>query len=86
MSINRLGSIQIQNIIDNNDGTCTLIFNVEDELKEKLMQNFGWKKWSSKKFEKFFLEALHEEANKLERNVDNSNAINNGGATMQHTE
>lgn len=62
-----LGRIIIKEIKDNNDGTCTLDLEFPDDLKKKLKQSLGWKRWSSKKFNEFFLEALTKYGKELER-------------------
>jgi hypothetical protein len=62
-----LGQIKIEEIKENGDGTCTIIYEVPDDLKDYLKQYFGWKRWSSKKFNQFFLEALMKNAETMER-------------------
>jgi len=62
-----LGRIAILEIKDNDNQTCTITYEVPDELKENLKQSFGWKRWSSKKFNQFFLEVLTKYAKELER-------------------
>jgi len=61
-----LGRVVIREIKDNNNGTCTIELDIGDELKENLKQSLGWKRWSSKKFNQFFLEALTKHAKDLE--------------------
>lgn len=61
-----LGRIAILEIKDNNNGTCTIQYEVPDDLKEILKTQFGWKRWSSKKFNDFFLEALTKYAKSME--------------------
>ena len=61
-----LGRIIVKEIKDNNNGTCTLELEVPDDLKENLKQSLGWKRWSSKKFNDFFLEALTKYAKDME--------------------
>lgn len=62
-----LGRVIIKEVKDNSDGTCTLDLEIPDDLKENLKQSFGWKRWSSKKFNQFFLEALTKHAKDMER-------------------
>ena len=62
-----LGRIIVKEIKDNNDGTCTIDLEIPDDLKENLKASLGWKRWSSKKFNQFFLEALTKHAKELER-------------------
>ena len=44
--------------IQNDDGTCNLVFDVDDEFKEWFKEWQGLKRWSSKRFQKFVIEAL----------------------------
>lgn len=62
-----LGRVVIKEVKDNSDGTCTLDLEIPDDLKENLKQSLGWKRWSSKKFNQFFLEALTKHAKDMER-------------------
>jgi len=61
-----LGRVTIIEVKENSDGTCTLGLEVPDDLKQSLKQSLGWKRWSSKKFNQFFLEALTKHAKELE--------------------
>lgn len=61
-----LGRVTVIEVKDNNDGTCTLNLEIPDDLKENLKQSLGWKRWSSKKFNQFFLEALTKHAKDME--------------------
>lgn len=67
-----LGRITILEVIDNSNGTCTLTYEVPEELKVSIKRHFGWKHWSSKKFNTFFLEALANYAKTLEREFGTS--------------
>lgn len=49
-----LGQIKIIDVIENNNGTCTISYEVPEALKEILKQQFGWKRWSAKRFNDFF--------------------------------
>lgn len=62
-----LGKVTIIEVKDNNDGTCTLNLEIPEDLKCNIKQSFGWKRWSSKKFNEFFLEALTKHAKDMER-------------------
>ena len=64
-----LGKVTILQINDNNDGTCTLDLEIPEDLKYNIKQSFGWKRWSSKKFSQFFLEALAKHAKDMEREL-----------------
>jgi hypothetical protein len=69
-----LGQIKIEEIKENGDGTCTIVYEVPNDLKDYLKQYFGWKRWSSKKFNQFFLEALMKNAETMERKSRSSAA------------
>jgi len=62
-----LGLIKIIEIKDNDNGTCTINYEIPEDLKTFFKKYFGWKRWSSKKFNEFFLEALTNYAKTLER-------------------
>lgn len=62
-----LGRVIVKEIKDNSNGTCTLDLEIPEDLKENLKQSLGWKRWSSKKFNEFFLEALTKYAKDMER-------------------
>ena len=49
---------KIVEIIDNPDGSANIIFEIDDSIKEQIKQFYGWKRWSSKKFEQLFIEGL----------------------------
>jgi len=70
-----LGRVTIKEIKDNSNGTCTLDLEIPEDLKENLKQSLGWKRWSSKKFNNFFLEALTKYAKDMERESGNSTVI-----------
>ena len=51
-------TIKILNIIENDDGTSTLSFDLNDEFIEWFKKNQGLKRFSHKRFEKFIIEAI----------------------------
>lgn len=53
-----LGTLKILEIIDNPDGTCNIVFDIDDEFKKNVIEKFGWGEWSDEKFQKLVLEAL----------------------------
>ena len=50
--------LEITDVIDNPDGTSTLVFELEDEFREWFKKSFGLKRWSDKRFQKVMIEAL----------------------------
>ena len=71
-----LGQIKIIEIKDNDNGTCSIIYEIPKDLRDYFKGYFGWKRWSSKKFNEFFLEALMKNAETLERESKNTAADN----------
>ena len=51
-------TIKVLDIIDNEDGTGTVIFEVDDDFKEWFKKDQNLKKWSNKRFEKWVLNTL----------------------------
>ena len=47
----------------NADGTHTITFNADDGFKEWFMKTQGLKRWSQKRFQKVFVEALEKYMN-----------------------
>jgi hypothetical protein len=70
-----LGLIKIIEIKVNDNGTCTINYEVPEDLKTYFKNYFGWKRWSSKKFNEFFLEALMKNAKTLERESGSNTAV-----------
>ena len=69
---NILGQIKIIEVVDNGDGTARLDYEVTDALRKEIKRVFGWNRWSSKKFNEFFLEELNSHAKTLERELGDS--------------
>jgi len=62
--------LEITEVVDNPDGTATLVFELEDEFKEWFKESFGLKRWSDKRFEKVLIESLDLCLKKLKLNED----------------
>jgi len=61
-----IGTMTIEDIIQNDDGTCTVNFIVSKELQESIRIQNAWEEWSKEKFEVLVVDALTraaEEAN-----------------------
>jgi hypothetical protein len=67
-----LGAIKIIDVVDNDNGTCSLTYEVPEQLKASIKRSMGWKRWSSKKFNDFFLEALTKYAKDMETEHNNN--------------
>ena len=53
-----IASLKIEKIVDNKDGTSTLMFDLDDEFIEWFKKNQGLKRFSHKRFSKFINEAI----------------------------
>lgn len=53
-----LGTMLVESVTDNPDGTSTIIFNIPNDAKENIKQVLGWKRWSNKKFNQLVTESL----------------------------
>ncbi len=51
-------TFQVNEIIENEDGTATVKVEVTDDFKEWFKKEQGLKRWSEKRFEKWFSERL----------------------------
>ena len=51
-------TFQVNEIIENEDGTATVKVEVPDDFKEWFKKEQGLKRWSEKRFEKWFSERL----------------------------
>ena len=65
--------LEVVEIIDNPDGTAELVFELDDEFREWFKKSFGLKRWSDKRFQKVFIEAImagiKEAGKKNENNI-----------------
>tara|TARA_Y100000310_G_scaffold318825_1_gene373325 strand:+ start:895 stop:1149 length:255 start_codon:yes stop_codon:yes gene_type:complete len=53
-----IATLKIASIIENDDGTSTLSFNLDDEFIEWFKKDQGLKRFSHKRFSKFINEAI----------------------------
>ncbi len=58
MSNKELGTIKVAQIVDNNDGTSTINFDVSENFKKNLQESLGWTEWSDEKFNLLIDEAI----------------------------
>ena len=54
-------TFQVNEIIENEDGTATVKVEVTDDFKEWFKKEQGLKRWSEKRFEKWFSERLRNQ-------------------------
>jgi hypothetical protein len=52
------GKLDIVEEIQNDDGTCTLVFDMDDDFQKWFKEIHGLKRWSNKRFQKVLHEAL----------------------------
>jgi len=62
--------LEIVDEVENDDGTWTLTFDVDDDFKEWFKEYQGLKRWSQKRFQKVILEAIKRG---IEREEENEN-------------
>ena len=51
-------SLKVINVIEQPDGSALVTFDVDKETREFIKNLYGWKKWSSKKFQVVLLQAI----------------------------
>ena len=54
-------TFQVNEIIENEDGTATVKVEVTDDFKEWFKKEQGLQRWSEKRFEKWFSERLRNQ-------------------------
>ena len=57
-SMENLPTFQVDEVIENEDGTATVKIDVPDDFKEWFKKDQGLKRWSGKRFEKWFNNTL----------------------------
>lgn len=55
---NEIHNITVIDVVDNDDGTATINLDISDEFIDWFKKKEGLKRWSQKRFEKFFIRAL----------------------------
>jgi hypothetical protein len=65
MSGKILGQIKVVEIVDNPNGTCTIHFDVSEDMKKAIIESMGWKRWSNKKFNELVENSLVHYANAI---------------------
>ena len=61
---NQLPTLKVSNVIDQEDGTARVSFDLSKEFRKQYKDSFGLKKWSDKHFEKTITQALYDYVNK----------------------
>jgi hypothetical protein len=54
--------IQISEVVENEDGTSTIMMHLTDEFKDWFKKEHNLKRWSEKRFAKWFVESLENHA------------------------
>jgi hypothetical protein len=62
---NPIGTIKVSQIVDNEDGTSTINFDVSEEFKKNLQECLGWVEWSDEKFNLLVDEAIKNYADRI---------------------
>jgi len=50
--------LKVNNILENEDGTATVLFDVDDEFKSWFKKREGLTRWSNKRFQKVISKAI----------------------------
>ena len=67
MSNKILGQIKVAEVVDNPDGTCTIRFDISDEMQQQIIESMGWSEWSEEKFNQFVIDSLDYYASLVEK-------------------
>ncbi len=51
-------SLKVINVIEQPDGSAIVTFDVDKKTREFFKSVYGWKRWSSKKFQQVLLQAI----------------------------
>jgi len=51
--------LKVIDIVDREDGTALVTFDIDEQTRNFIKNLYGWKRWSSKKFEQVLLQAIH---------------------------
>jgi hypothetical protein len=65
-----VGRLKISSIVDNDDGTSTLNFDLDDDFIEWFKEDQGLKRFSHKRFQKVITKAILNYAKKEEEGFD----------------
>lgn len=65
-----LYNIKVLDVLDKEDGSALVDLEITDETKQYIKNSYGWKRWSNKKFEKLFIEALIRYTDKAKSSND----------------
>lgn len=64
---NNIMKIEVVSIKENSDGSADLSIEIDDEYRNHIKSMMGWKRWSNKKFAKYFLDLIKRQIS-LEEN------------------
>jgi len=65
------GLLHVKEVIDNPDGSATVVFEADKDFRNGFKEYYGLKRWSQKRFDQFMNEAIQSSVNyykKLEEN------------------
>lgn len=52
-------NLNVIDVVDREDGTALVTIDIDEQTRNLIKNLYGWKRWSSKKFEQVLLQALH---------------------------
>ena len=58
MTNKTVGTISVLEVIENEDGTANVVFDISDEFKDDFVRLLNLSEWSDKKFEEYVVAAL----------------------------
>jgi len=52
-------NLNVIDVVDREDGTALVTIDIDEQTRNLIKNLYGWKRWSSKKFEQVLLQAIH---------------------------
>jgi len=72
------GMLKVAEVIDNPDGSATVVFEADEDFRKGFKKHFNLKRWSQKKFNTFMNQAI-ESSIKYYREQEKLNKENHNG-------
>jgi hypothetical protein len=52
-------NLKVIDVVDKQDGTAVVTIDIDEQTRNFIKNLYGWKRWSSKKFQQVLLQAIH---------------------------
>jgi hypothetical protein len=52
-------NLNVIDVVDKQDGTALVTIDIDEQTRNFIKNLYGWKRWSSKKFQQVLLQAIH---------------------------